>query len=251
MTTSKAVKPLGRKAYGSIGHMPQSRIGSGDWHIHDGQARICCEKPRRGDSVIVTEKLDGACVSIANISGEIVSLIRSGYRAQDAVYDHLKDFAPYVDKRKEIFYGLLKPGERICGEWLSLAHGTRYDSSHLFFSPFIAFDIFRDNQRILYCEFVQRVLNACITPAFCVHDSYSPCSIEYALQKLGEYGHHGAVDPIEGAVWRVEREGQVDFLAKFVRHDKVDGKYLPEISNAAPIWNWSEEANSTALDRVG
>ena len=47
-------KPLGRRAYGSIGHLPDSRMGPGDHHVHEGQARICTEKVRdRHDLVIV------------------------------------------------------------------------------------------------------------------------------------------------------------------------------------------------------
>lgn len=49
---------------------------------------------------------------------------------------------------------------------------------------------------------------------------------------------HGAVDPVEGVMFRVERSGQVDFLAKYVRHEKKDGVYLTEISGAPAIWNW-------------
>ena len=52
---------------------------------------------------------------------------------------------------------------------------------------------------------------------------------------------HGATDPVEGAMWRVERQGKVDFLAKFVVEGKVDGAYLPEIAGCAPIWNWRPE----------
>ena len=51
----------------------------------------------------------------------------------------------------------------------------------------------------------------------------------------------------EGAVWRVERRGGYDFLAKFVRPSKVDGAYLPELSGEAPIWLWQpDEAQTTA-----
>ncbi len=63
------------------------------------------------------------------------------------------------------------------------------------------------------------------------------------------YGFHGALDPVEGAVWRVERNelirpgGQecrwhVDFLVKYVRPDKIDGSYLSEISGLPPVYNW-------------
>ena len=49
---------------------------------------------------------------------------------------------------------------------------------------------------------------------------------------------HGALDPIEGIVYRVERLGKVDFLAKWVRPDKADGCYLPSESGQSEIWNW-------------
>lgn len=231
-------KPLGGKAYGSIGHLPQSRTGPGDWHVHEGQARICLEKPRKGDTVIVTEKLDGACMSVANINGEIVALTRAGYRAEDGTYEHLRAFAPYVADRSHAFSRLLRPGERIAGEWLAMAHGTLYSSCHSRFRPFIAFDIFRDGARILYEEFRERCNRAGITTAECCYAGPDGLSIDAALARLGERGYHGALEPIEGAVWRVEREGRVDFLAKFVRLDKIDGKYLPNISGADPVWNW-------------
>jgi hypothetical protein len=96
---------------------------------------------------------------------------------------------------------------------------------------------------------VSRVTSAgFITPAV-IHRG-SPLSIEEALRLLGEFGFHGALDRVEGAVWRIERnrlanEGrgserrrEVDFLAKFVRSDKVDGAYLPEISGNEAAWNW-------------
>jgi hypothetical protein len=56
------------------------------------------------------------------------------------------------------------------------------------------------------------------------------------VKRLKESGH-GAVDTVEGAVWRVERYGKVEFLAKYVRQDKVDGCYLPEVSGRDTIWN--------------
>jgi hypothetical protein len=236
---SRPTKPLGGKAYGSIGHLPQSRVGPGDWHVHEGQARICLEKPRRGDRVIVSEKLDGACMAVANIDGEIVGLTRAGYRATDGAYEHLRAFAPYVEERRDVFAKLLKPGERVAGEWLAMAHGTIYALAQHGRDPFAPFDIFRDGKRVLREEFFDRVVAARLDPAMCVHDELNlGLSVEAAMDRLGEFGFHAAVDPIEGAVWRVEREGRVDFLAKYVRPDKRDGKYLPDISGQDPIWMW-------------
>lgn len=242
----KAAKPLGGKAYGSIGHLPQSRLGPGDWHVHEGQARICLEKPRRGDRIVVSEKLDGACMAVANIDGEIVALTRAGYRATDGAYDHLQAFAPYVEERRDQFANLLRPGERIAGEWLAMAHGTIYALAQHGRDPFVPFDIFREGKRILREEFVDRAGAAGLDPAMCIHDEMNlGLSVEAAMGRLGEFGFHAAVDPVEGAVWRVEREGRVDFLAKYVRPDKVDGKYLPNISGADPIWMWQPPAGAS------
>jgi hypothetical protein len=46
------------------------------------------------------------------------------------------------------------------------------------------------------------------------------------MENLGEYGFQGAIDKVEGVVYRVERKGKVDFLCKYVRPDKKDGCYL-------------------------
>lgn len=65
------------------------------------------------------------------------------------------------------------------------------------------------------------------------------------LQVLEPSGH-GALEPVEGAVWRVERDDPrlkkrvVDFLAKYVRGEKEDGKYLPMAAHPErePVWLW-------------
>ena len=62
-----------------------------------------------------------------------------------------------------------------------------------------------------------------------------PISVDAAMDLLGVNGFHGAQEQIEGAVWRVERRGVFDFMAKFVRLDKVDGKYLETITGLPPI----------------
>jgi hypothetical protein len=57
---------------------------------------------------------------------------------------------------------------------------------------------------------------------------------------LGEHGFHGAVDRVEGAMWRVERGDELVLRAKYVRPKKVDGALLPENSGKAAVWNWRE-----------
>jgi len=234
--SEKPVKPLGGKAYGSIGHLPQSRVGPGDWHVHEGQARICLENPRRGERIIVTEKLDGACMSVARLGGELVPLSRAGYKSTDALYDHLRVFDAYVAQNQNLFE-FLQDGERLCGEWLAMAHGTIYDQTSPAFAPFVAFDLIRGKDRVLRDEFESRVASVIPTAAM-LYDGPNGFSIEAAMTEIGT-GKHGNIDEPEGAVWRVEREGRVDFLAKYVRPQKIDGKYLPNISGADAIWHWS------------
>jgi hypothetical protein len=123
----------------------------------------------------------------------------------------------------------LQPGERVCGEWLLQAHGTRYDLAGR--EPFVAFDLMIKHRRALYADVQRRCAEAGITTAPTLHIG-APLSIEAALGLLGTYGRYGALEPIEGAVWRVERQGEVEFLAKYVRPDKIDGAYLSET-----IWN--------------
>lgn len=226
-------KPLGRKAYGSIGHLPESRLGSGDHSVHTGQGRICCVKARdRHDRIIVQEKLDGSCVAVALLDGVLHALSRAGYAAVSSKYEQHQFFDLWVRLHEDRFRAVLREGERIVGEWLAQAHGTRYDLTGL--EPFAPFDIMQGDQRLPYDEFSARVGDSFLRPHL-LHDG-GPLVVAAAL-KL-----HAAkswpADEIEGVVYRVERRGVVGFLAKYVRPDKVDGKYLPELSGQPAIWNW-------------
>lgn len=228
-------KPLGRKAYGSIPHLPGSRLGPGDHHCHEGQSRIATEQPRdKHDLIIVQEKLDGSCVSVARVNGTIIALGRAGYLAQTSPYEQHILFADWV-RQHEGMFAFLKEGERVVGEWLAQAHGTRYDILGNE-SPFVPFDIICESERALTEEVEHRLGN--IFPLPMRLNAGQPMSIEDAMKMLGNRGFHKALDIPEGAVWRVERHGKVDFLVKYVRPDKVDGLYLPEVSGRDPVWNW-------------
>lgn len=230
----KASKPLGGKAYGSIGHLPNSRLGPGDHSVHAGQGVICCEKARdKHDRIIVQEKLDGSCVSVALVNGKILPLTRAGYHADTSPYQQHHMFADWVVANELRFRDILSDGERICGEWLAQAHGTVYDLSKL--EPFGAFDIFGvGGKRIPYDEFVQRT-NGVIDRPELIHDG-GPITVADAMAI--HFDVHWPCDEVEGVVYRVERRGEVDFLAKFVRLDKQDGKYLESVTGGAPVWNW-------------
>lgn len=236
--SAKPVKPLGRKAYGSIPHLPGSRLGPGDHHCHVGQDAICQFRARdRHDRIIVTEKLDGGNVAIAKVAGQIHALGRAGYPASTSPFVQHHYFSTWVERLKGLWSAMLSEGEAVHGEWLAQAHGTIYDLPH---DPFVAFDITRGGERLPHDELTERCARYAVVTAKVLSDG-PPCTIADALTALGEFGHHGAREAVEGAVWRVERRGAFDFLAKFVRPDKIDGKYLPEVSGKAEWWHWRPE----------
>ncbi|MCB5253887.1 MAG: RNA ligase family protein [Bacteroidales bacterium] len=228
---------LGYKAYDHIAHLPGSGMNASDHLCTHVQARIALQEPRDAqDSIIVQEKIDGSNVAVAKINYQIVPLLRTGYRAETSKYWQHYCFASWVlhPKRWIRFNELLEEGERLCGEWLMQAHGTRYQLHH---EPFVAFDLMRGTERLVFSDFILRVTNWDFTVPNTVSIGGS-VSIDKALDLLNVSGH-GAIDQVEGAVWRVERNcKEVDFVVKYVRPDKVDGLYLPSISGEAPVYNW-------------
>lgn len=231
----KPVKPLGRRAYGSIGHLPNSRIGPGDHAVHEGQAFICygVKKDRRR-RIVVQEKLDGSNVAVALVDGKLIALQRRGYPCRTSPHEMHHWFADWVDVNTERFRYVLREGERLCGEWLAMAHGTRYWMPTNA-DPFVAFDIMTGKERLPFDAFNERVAGAFVIPHVASDSAIHP---KILLESYPRLGMHGAIDPIEGFVYRVEMNDRVEFLAKYVRHDKVDGCYLPEVSGKEPIWNW-------------
>lgn len=231
----KPEKPLGIKAFGSIPHLPGSRRGPADKGLSEQQARILTDKARdKHDVITVQEKLDGSCVSVAKINGDIIALIRAGYPASGSNYTQHHAFARWVEQNKARFDALLSEGERVCGEWLMEAHGTIYELKH---EPFVAFDIMRGHERTLAATVKERCDAVQLITPRVIHVG-GPISIEKVLAMLEPSGH-GAQDGVEGAVWRVERQGVVDFLGKYVRMSKTDGKYLESVSGKPAIYNWT------------
>lgn len=237
-----AEKPLGGKAYGSIPHLPGSKFGNReDKGVDEKAAKFFLEKAGKDDLIIVLEKLDGSCVSVANIDGEIVPLIRSGYRAQTSHYEQHRLFHDWVMSHRSRFERL-HPGERICGEWLAQAHGTRYNLNGR--DPFVAFDLFDGSGiRTPY----KRLTTYCMMNDL----KYAPilywgivrgrgCPIVTALEVLGLHGYYGAIDAPEGAVWRWERPDLKIpiMMAKYVCPDAQPGRYLESETGKDPIWNW-------------
>lgn len=210
-------------------------MGPSDRHVHEGQARICTERLRdKNDTVIVQEKLDGSCVAVVRIGDEIVPLGRAGYTAITSPYEQHWLFHDWAMANRNRFLDILLDGERAVGEWVAQAHGTRYDLADR--EPFVLFDVMQGHKRQPVKEVTHRASTGMFQVPRVIHIG-GPLPIEAMLERL-EPSAHGALDPVEGAVWRVERDEKVDFLAKYVRPDKVDGHYLPEVSGQEAVWNW-------------
>jgi len=224
-----SVKVLGRKAYHRIPHLYRgSHLGAGDFRISEGQSKICTEKERKGDKVICQEKCDGTSVAVTRKDGILIPINRAGYEAVSAKWKQHHLFANWVYKNLE-YFEFLEEDQRLCGEWLAQAHGTLYNLEHI---PFVAFDLIGPGGVKVYEDFDSIVPNWFPRPHL-LHQGGS-FSIQDAENAMGELGHHGATELAEGVVWRVERDGKIEFMAKYVRRDKVIGKYL---DGEHEVWN--------------
>jgi len=247
------VKPLGCKAYSHIPHLPGSQKNAGSDYGYDEKAARFFLNYAGKDSVIwLLRKMDGSSVSVANIRGDILPLIRSGYLAQDSIYEQHHMFALWVYNNMELFEDIPEDS-RLCGEWLAQAHGTRYDLKDRY--PFVAFDFIQgQHDRLPY----DRVINYCkqhggpaYAPVLGIHLDGTGFSIKEALDLLDTTGFYGEIDIAEGCVWRWERFGcSTDFkhkpiqLAKYIRPEKKIGFYLGDtidgrlVDKKEPVWNW-------------
>jgi hypothetical protein len=211
-------------------------MGPGEHSVHAGQADICLLKARdKNDRIWVTEKLDGSNVGVARKDGMVLALGRAGYLAQTSKYEQHQLFAYWVRENEDRFRGFLGEGERCVGEWLAQAHGTRYALPH---EPFVVFDLMDERGRQPWEYASDRIRDAGFITPNLLNDSHTPMSISCAMDAANkEKQVHGA-DDIEGAVWRVERNGKFDFMAKYVKPTKIDGALLPEMSGGEAVWNW-------------
>jgi len=234
----KANKPLGGKAYGSIPHLPGSKYGNReDKGVDEKAAKYFLDKAGKDDTIYVLEKLDGSCVSVARVGTEIVALTRSGYPAISSPYYQHHMFADWVYENIDRF-SFLNDGERVCGEWLAQAHGTRYDLAGR--DPFVAFDLFIRDTRLSYGALLRITIRNDINYAPVLYvNNKKGLSVKHALNLLGDLGRYGAIDLAEGCVWRWERP-DVIMLAKYVRPEKEIGGYLMDKDgNKLPeVWNW-------------
>ena len=239
------------KQYGRIPHLPGSRATADDRHAARALAARCTEGGHDGDRVIVSEKLDGSCVALVRDGATIVALGRDGRPCAASRNRGRRAFAAWVEAQPRRWASLVD-GERLILEWLIHAHATRYDLPH---EPAVVIDLFDARGRRPYDDARARAAALGLAAATVVHDG-APCPVATALAALGPRGHHGAIDPPEGLVYRVERaaDGVVLAQAKHVRADLVPGRFLADHTGGPDVWNtwrgpWTR-ADATVADDV-
>ena len=166
--------------------------------------------------------------------GSLEAFGREGRPCATARNDGRRAFAAWLAAQPTGRFDGLAPGERLVGEWLAVAHGTRYALPH---EPFVVFDCFEaSGRRATFDTLCARAAAAGLTLPHVLHDG-GALSVPDALARLGPHGFHGALDPAEGLVWRVENAGAVAAVAKYVRAGKDDGRYLADHTGSAPVPN--------------
>lgn len=232
----KPSRPIGRKNYGSIPHLSNSKLGDGDYIIGEGQEQILTLKKRdKHDIIIVSEKYDGSNVGVAKHNNKIYALTRSGYEAATSPYKQHHMFAEFIAEREPLFYEMLSNGERITGEWMAQAHGLQYKITR---DPIVFFDYFDSkNERLTHDKLIEKAIKYNLQLPRCLHIGNS-VKVEDILPVLKEKTKsiESIGDP-EGMVYRVERHGKVDFLAKWVRNDFPTGQFCINIEEQDLIYN--------------
>lgn len=232
------MKPLSRRNYGSIPHLSNSKLGSGDHFVNHGQERILTQKVRdKHDEVFVFEKYDGSNVGIGKSNGKIYALTRSGYEAETSPYKQHHMFSDWVYSRRPMWDSILEEGERICGEWLAQAHGLIYDIDEKL-DPIVFFDFFDKNNKRMNSDFLYNIhkIHGLQIPRILHRGGAIKVEELKNILNVKTQGIKPNQNP-EGMVYRVERKGKVDFLAKWVRKDFEAGKYCIGVDDQDLIYN--------------
>lgn len=215
-----------------IGHLPGSRAAADDRHADPALAVRCTTRGHVGDRVIVSEKLDGTCVTIGREGGAVVARGREGGRCDASPNVGRRAFAAWVASQPARWAALVE-GERLVLEWLVLAHAVRYALPH---EPAVLLDLHRGGWRP-WDEVAARARALALPGAAVVHDG-GPCPLDEARERLGRHGQHGARDPAEGLVYRIEGgDGRLRARAKWVRPGLVPGQWLADHGSGVHVWN--------------
>ncbi|MBK9033010.1 MAG: hypothetical protein IPL61_17360 [Myxococcales bacterium] len=229
------------RLYARIPHLPGSRVGPAERYAGPAFIARVTAAATEDDRVIVTEKLDGSCVALVGTAAGVEARGRDGGLCAASRNDGRRAFAAWATARSAVLAVHLAPGERLMIEWLALAHGTRYALPH---GPAVVIDGFAaDGARWGFDDVRARATALALPTPTVLHDG-GALAVDLALARLGAHGHHGAIDPAEGVMYRLEQRARVRGLAKLVRPGKVDGSYLADHTRGEHVWNSWHDAGA-------
>ena len=231
------LKVLTTKAYDRIGHLPGSKTSKADRYMHPKESARLTKLNDPESEIIVQEKLDGSCVAVHRRGRDILAIGREGDLTIGSKNKSRRMWADWVKEHKEVFREILRDGERLCGEWLAMAHATKYKDLA---NPFYAFDLYSaSNIPMSYDVLQERLVGTGIPTPALLHRG-AAISVEEALELLNAKSMP-TEDILEGVIWRMEQNGRRKLIAKYVQHNFEPGKYLEEISGKPTVWHWQPQ----------
>ncbi len=220
------------RLYAKIPHLPGSRLGPSGLTVPAPLATRLLRRESSGDEIVVEEKLDGACVAVQREQGQLVARGRQGTLSAESPNLGQRAFAAWLVKHAHRF-ARISEGSRVMGEWLAVAHGTRYALAH---EPFVVLDVFDGDVAHAHDRVNAFALEVALARPQ-VLSRGGAMSLEAAEAALGKHGHHGAIDAAEGAIYRLASRDRTLALAKYVRRGKRDSSYLADVTGGRDVAN--------------
>lgn len=215
----------------STPHLPfQPNTGRGDCVASEEEARIVFSAPR----LTIEEKADGAFLAMTLVEDEVLirsrdHILRKGYKART---EAKRQFAPawnHAHERRDALRRLHKRAGTpvaVCGEWLIMTHGTRYEPSFVKRNPFVAFDLY-DPEAARYLDplYARDLLTEAGFLVPILLDRFA-CSYEHLAELARGPSPWSTLDPREGIYLKVSDGEYVTHRFKMVRPGFVPGRYL-------------------------
>lgn len=218
-------KFLTGKNYGSIPHLLGSKLGQHDKFITQGQNDIATKKARDWkDTIWVTEKIDGSNVGVVKQKDEVYAVTRSGYLCSESKFKTHHNFLNgFFHLFKNDLRQILNNGERMAFEFVDTKNpcSIEYEFNKVYLLDY--FDLNNKRRPFLDLIWLSGLLNIDIPRI--IHAG-QPIDVKRLIKQ--EYALHSLYtnEQAEGMVYRVERNGEFDFMAKWVRQDFIPGKLL-------------------------
>lgn len=217
----------------STPHLPyQPNTGRDDCVASEQAAEVIFSAPL----LTIEEKMDGAFLGMTLDEGQVIirnrnHILRKGYTART---EAKRQFAPawnyayqQVDKLRHL-QELAGAPVAVCGEWLVMTHGTRYETSRIKRCPFVAFDLY-DPEAARYLDPLRtRWLLAQV--GFTMPDLLDrfACSYEHLARLAKEPSSWSKLDPREGVYLKIGDGKYLTHRFKMVRPGFEPGKYLTQ-----------------------